>query len=204
MQLSMALTTSTCLQAMAAFFQLDDIQWSIVVEVDPRCSPLFSPLANTANLEAEDADGNPVTDESDDNTDLDNDMNPDNDSGGTDDPSLVFLPDVAITKAVTNSTALANGSVMMDFRFNVENTGNANLSNLSLLDPLNFTAAIVGTPSVNVVNVNATAVPSANGSYNGNGNNDLLSGAATDMLKPGEAFVVNLSVEIDPALSLVH
>ncbi|MEZ4962958.1 MAG: gliding motility-associated C-terminal domain-containing protein [Saprospiraceae bacterium] len=181
-------------------FPEDKIQWSITVELNPDCSPLSSPLINQATVMATDTDGNSIEDDSDDASDVDGDLINDNESGGTDDPTFIYLPNIAVTKAITGSTALPNGHVLLDFRFNIENTGNADLSNLSLTDPLNFTTAIIGTPMLSLTNVNATAVPATNnGAYTGVApDTDLLVGAATDRLKPGQSFVVFMSVEVDP------
>ena len=135
-----------------------------------------------------------------DESDVDMDMTNDNESGGTDDPTFAYLPNVAITKAITGSTALANGNVELKFRFNIENTGNANVSNLSVTDPLNFTSAIIGTPTISVSNVDATMAPADNnGTYTGIlPNTDMLAGAGTDMLEPGQSFVIFMMVEVDP------
>ena len=89
----------------------DSLEWSVTVEVTADCDPLNSPLANIATVNAEDPDGNPVTDDSDDDTDLDNDDTPDNESGGEDDPTFAYLPKIEITKSLTSQTVLPNGNV---------------------------------------------------------------------------------------------
>jgi len=104
-------------------FPGDSIQWRVTMEVTMDCEPIASPLANTATINAEDSNGDPVTDDSDDETDLDNDDNSDNDSGGSDDPTLAYFPAIEITKDLVGSTALPNGNVVLEFKFNIENTG---------------------------------------------------------------------------------
>ena len=81
------------------------------VEVTADCSPLNSPLANIATVFAEDPEGNDVSDNSDDDSDLDNDGTPDNESGGEDDPTFAYLPTIEITKSLTNQTTLPDGNV---------------------------------------------------------------------------------------------
>ena len=86
-------------------FPGDSIQWRVTMEVTMDCEPIASPLANTATINAEDSNGDPVTDDSDDETDLDNDDNSDNDSGGSDDPTLAYFPAIEITKDLVGATA---------------------------------------------------------------------------------------------------
>ena len=103
-------------------FPGDSIEWTITVEVNIDCEPIPSPLSNTATVNAEDPDGNPVTDDSDDETDLDNDDDPDNDTGDEDDPTFTYFPRIDITKELSTVTELPNGNFEMEFTFQVENT----------------------------------------------------------------------------------
>ena len=143
-------------------FPGDSIQWLVTVEVTLDCDPVDSPLANIATVNAEGPDGDPVTDASDDEMDLDNDTNPDNETGGEDDPTLTYLPEIELTKELTGSMALANGNVELTFEFIVENTGNANLSTINLTDPLPFATAVVGTPMITLTNISTTNPPADN------------------------------------------
>ncbi|HFA48561.1 MAG TPA: T9SS type B sorting domain-containing protein, partial [Bacteroidetes bacterium] len=177
----------------------DGLSFYLEVEMDVRCEGLPDPLGNSATLNVQDGDGNVLTDSSDDGTDLDGDLNPDNDSGGSNDPTVVYLPELAISKAQTAATQLPNGNYQLDYRFNVVNTGNAYLSDVTVSDQLTFAAAIVGTPTVTVVNTDADSAPADNnGSYDGSGDINLTLGAAADRLAPGQSFSVYMSVEVDP------
>ncbi|HHM21887.1 MAG TPA: hypothetical protein ENJ20_07665, partial [Bacteroidetes bacterium] len=176
----------------------DGIAFYIEVELDLSCGNVPAPLTNLASLAVVDANGHPFTDESDDATDLDSNGTPDNDSGGEGDPTIVHLPGVGISKALIGSTALTNGNILLDFQFNIHNTGNTTLSNLSISDALDFSPAVVGSPSVVVVNMSATSPPAAHPAYDGITHIDLLAGASANRLHPGQSFKVLLSVEIDP------
>ncbi len=138
-------------------------------------------------------------DTSDDATDFDNDMTPDNETGGGNDPTILPIPELAVTKALTSSTPLLNGIFELTFRFNVENTGNTRMSNLTLSDPLPFAPAVIGMPTVTVTNIDATIPPNANFTYDGNGNDDLLAGNPVDRLEAGQSFRVDMTVEVDPS-----
>ncbi len=180
-------------------FPTDSIQWSVTVEITADCDPLPSPLANIATVVAEDPAGNPVEDDSDDESDLDGDGTPDNETGGEGDPTFTYLPAIEITKDLQNITALANGNYELEFKFNIENTGNADLSNINVTDPLPFTTAIIGTPVLAIMNTSATAMPADNnGSFDGAGDINMTIGAASDLLQPGESFMILMTVEVDP------
>ena len=134
-------------------FPGDLLTWEVNVEIT-ICDLMTSPLVNIATITAQDSDGNPVEDDSDDTSDLDTDGDPDNDSGGEDDPTFTWLPAVEITKEISSVTTMANGNVQMDFEFIVENTGNAPLSNLEVPDPLsNFGASLINVLSLSVTNL---------------------------------------------------
>ena len=84
----------------------DVITMTTTVKIDINCTPQPDPLANQATVTGVDSESNPVEDDSDDETDLDMDMTNDNETGGTDDPTLLQVPDVAITKALTATKSL--------------------------------------------------------------------------------------------------
>ena len=180
-------------------FPTDSIQWSVTVEITPDCDPLPSPLANIATAIGEDPEGNSVEDDSDDSTDLDGDGIPDNETGGEGDPTFTYLPVIEITKELQNITALANGNYELEFKFNIENTGNADLTNINVTDPLPFSSAIIGTPVLSIMNMSAASMPADNnGSFDGAGDINMTIGAASDLLQPGESFMLLMAVEVDP------
>ena len=99
----------------------------------------------------------------------------------------------------------------MEFKFNIENTGNANLSTINITDPLPFASAVVGTPVLTLMNVSGTMPPvDNNGNFDGNGDINMTIGSATDLLQPNESFMVTMELEVDPnifgtlPLSLIH
>ena len=137
--------------------------------------------------------------DSDDDTDLNNDDDPDNDTGDEDDPTLLPIPEIAVTKAVVGGQELPNGNYLIEFEFIVENTGNVDLINLSLLDPLIFGPTLTATPMVTVMNISATNPPLVNPVYDGTIDVNLLAGSAADQLQAGEQFKVILKTEVDIA-----
>jgi len=196
----------------------DTLTVSVVVDIDPSCSTAASPLDNQASVSGtpSDATGTPLTDvngnplpnvmdDSDDNTDYNSDDTNDNETGGTDDPTLLYLPNVSVTKAVKATEILADDDVKLTFEFEVANTGNTIMTNLSLDDPLTFfPTAAPGTDlnatntMIMITNVDATTLPGANGSYDGETITEMLNGVSGE-LAPGESFLVTLMTEVDAA-----
>ncbi len=208
--------TTNLLNSDGLLFPGDTLYVEITVDIDPNCNTASSPLDNQAEVVGIPADnsGTPLTDDngspldpindlSDDNTDFDNDSNNDNETGGTDDPTLLYLPNISVTKAVTNTEILANEDVLITFEFEVANTGNTYMTNLSLTDPLSFLP--VANPltqlsplSITTNDVDADMIPAVSAMYDGIGNTELFNGS-TGILAPGQSFTVTLMVEVDGA-----
>ncbi|MFT4535449.1 MAG: hypothetical protein ACI9P5_002818, partial [Saprospiraceae bacterium] len=134
----------------------------------------------------------------------------DPDNLSSDDDDATPFPQIAslkTTKALTNTNSLSNGNVNLTFDLSVENTGNVNLSSLSLLDDLTDLGVAYqsGTSSISVSAGSATMVASDNtGIFDGTssiisgGDGDLLSGAVTDLLEPGQMYTAQLNLEVNP------
>ncbi len=174
----------------------DEVAVTIRVEIDPDAATanlIGGTLQNSAVAGGTDSTGNPVSDLSDDPA------NPTSDN----DPTPFSIADLAVTKTTTGVVPATSGTVGnydVTYQFTFVNSGTEELSNLSLTDNLagQFGGAFVGVVSVGVTNVDAATPPTANGSYDGTAGSDLLSGAATDSLLPGQSFTVTLVVEVDP------
>ena len=174
----------------------DSVTVVLSVEVDPddpAANRANGAFANTAIASGTDSQGSYVTDDSDDPADL----------SSHDDPTLLGLPDIALTKSIVDVTASASGvegNFDVTYALEVTNTGSEELSNLSLTDDLDgqYGGAFVRVVDVEVTNVNATRAPSVNLAYNGTAGSDMLLGSVTDVLAVGQSFIVSLQVEVDP------
>jgi len=98
-------------------------------------------VINQAIATGDDPRGNPVSDDSDDPNDLTN-IDPDND-GEPDDPTIVQLtpvPDISLLKTSVFNDENGDGYAQVDetisYSFVVLNTGNVDLSNITISDPL--------------------------------------------------------------------
>jgi hypothetical protein len=190
------------------------------VEVDPNAPGAPDPLQNSAMAAAKGAtnSGAPlmgpgnmmlfVTDLSDAGTDP-NGTNPNfpGDTGGSDDPLALNLPSISAAKSIVGidfASSGTTGNFNVTFDMVVENTGNVDLTNLTLIDDL---ATEFGTSFVNVVTApqivasTATTNPATNAGYSGMGaNTDLLSGGGT--LEPGQQFTVRVEIELSSSTAL--
>ncbi|WP_299443437.1 PKD-like domain-containing protein [uncultured Aquimarina sp.] len=98
-------------------------------------------ITNSATVNAEDTNGNPISDTSDDPNDpTDNDTNGD---GEPDDVTITTLPsnpELTIFKTGvfidTNNDGLAQAGETIQYNFDVSNTGNVTISNITVSDPL--------------------------------------------------------------------
>ena len=186
-------------------------QVTIIVEVDN--SEAISPLENQATVTgtAIDEDGNPITDGNGDpvttSDPTDNGVDPttNNGEGGTDDPTPLEIPEIALTKALVSSMPAgapnAANVYELQYEYIVQNTGTTVLEDILVEDDLSgWGAALLGTPApvVSLTNVDAATMPTGNGgSYNGVGDTDLLTNSGTGLLNPGESFKINLTVYVD-------
>ena len=188
-------------------FPGDELEVVVSLMVDPTCTGASSPLQVIAELQADEpaAPGTFFFDNSDDATDMNADGTADNETGGNQDPTDLYLPVLSSVKSVSNTTTLPNGNVEVNYRMALKNIGNANMSNISMTDDLmtQLGAAYIGmstttSPNISILTSNATAIPSLNPSFDGMGTNDVFIGAGTDRLEVGEEIVLEIIVEIDP------
>lgn len=182
----------------------DSVSVTFFVEVDPdnpSAVLVSGAFSNRAVVSGTDTSSNPVSDLSDDPSDLNN-VDPDGDNN-PDDPTLVSFADLAVTKSAGGAivaTSGTSGNYDVTFTFNVTNNGSEAISNLSLVDDLatQFGGAFVRVVSVDVTNVDATSAPAANPLYDGTGGSDMLLGGPADDLQIGQSFTVVLVIELDP------
>ncbi len=104
-------------------------------------------VSNSATVNGNDPNGNPISDASDngdETADDDGDGNPGNDS--TDTATVTPAPELTFTKTATVSGTGDVGDVIT-YTFNVLNTGNVTISNVTVTDPLLGGAPIPVTPN---------------------------------------------------------
>ena len=172
---------------------------SLVVELDPKSPTAVitnGQFLNSATAAANDPNGGLVSDISDDplNT-SDIDSEGDNDA---DDPTAVPVTDATIGAAKSAIWDDANDTATVNLH--LEHLGTIDALNLSLREDLD---AVFGTGNYAVgglMMVSGPSTVSANGSFNGSGNQELL--AAGSSMLPGETahvqFVVTITEIADP------
>ena len=139
-----------------------------------------------------------ISDQSDDTTDLNQDGNPDNPGVTEDDPTILNINSVDVSKAVTTIIPAAlKGNYIVGYSVSIQNTGNTYLTNVSLVDDLaaQLGTAFVGNVSMTGISGNANILGGLNPSYNGNGNNEMLD--QNGAFHPGEVITVTFEAEID-------
>jgi len=115
-------------------------------------------------------------------------------------PLVVTLPSLRAAKDVAaqaNAASGVEGNIDVTYEFVVLNNGSEDAVRVALSDDLQtqFGSAFVGvTTAPAVTNIDATAAPIGNAGYDGTG--DLLDGTA--LVQPTQAFLVNVTVEVDP------
>ena len=124
-----------------------------------------------------------------------------NDTGGSDDPTPLFLPSVGLAKSV--GTPVPNGDNFdVTYTLVFENTGNVSLDNVQVLDDVaaQFGSQFVGIVpgSVAVQNFNGTGTaPTANAGFESSTAMSLVTSAGA--VDPGDTFEVVYTVTIDPS-----
>lgn len=197
-----------------------EVTFQITVEIDPDAPGAIydgisgdgnGELENQATVSATDTfDGTPVSDNSDDPTDL---TDSDNEGDGdADDPVRLLIPNIELTKTKVGSPVPASSGIAGNFEvtydLEITNSGNDSLTNLSLIEDLAtqyggaFVAIVpqAGLPAT-IVSSSATDEPEVNAAYDG-GNSDAElfdnAGANTNLLEMGESVTVRIIVEVDP------
>jgi hypothetical protein len=185
------------------------------VTFDPNGLP--GPFFNQATTSGTTTLGGTVGDSSDDGADPDPDGDGNGNEPGTgcpstlpatnceNDPTPVAIgenPVIGVSKAVSGPVVSnGNGTFTVNFDLRVENLGNVDLTQLQVSDNLLTTfpapAAVAAVSAVSVSLISGTGVLTANGSYNGTGNNNLLL-AASSSLAVGAVGQITFSVTFDP------
>ncbi|MFK8024673.1 MAG: beta strand repeat-containing protein [Ilumatobacter sp.] len=174
----------------------------LTVEIDPDAAPGSLPFTDQVTGAGDPGTG-AVTDLSDSGSDPNtSNVGEPGDTGGSDDPTAIDLPLIGVALDQTAAVAAASGTpgnFDVTYVAVVQNRGSVNLTDLSIIDDAStrLGSAFVGvTTAPTVTPLDSTTAPAADPAYDGTG--DLLAGALTDVLEPGQQFSVEFEVEIDP------
>ena len=174
----------------------------VAVELDPDCSGAPDSLLNQATVEAEDMDGNPVTDMSTDTIDLFGDT-----------PTGVVVPGIGVSKEVVDVSPVdtTDGNFILTYLIRVQNTGNLVLDSVQLEDeiesqllPALVPGSVMVVPGSLMGQVNTLG--GVNATFDGSGpaspglitSVDILDGTA--VLEPGQMLEVRIKLEIDASM----
>ena len=198
----------------------DSFTIAFAVEVDPIAASAIGDLENlvavgveVVEAEAVGARAAGVSDashiEATDLSDSEIDPNSDEptvqvDQATSDDPKQPTRADLTITKAIVEQPVVTDrGNYVVTYQLVIENTGNVDLANLSLLEDI---SARFGPPLVKAGNLTITSGPSDVGSsvsvdsagWNGKISIELLDSSAANVLATNDAFTIQFEVEINP------
>lgn len=196
----------------------DTLEIVFTVTIDPDASGTSSAgLTNQATSSGEgldengtpltNADGSPVTvfDDSDAGIDPTSENGEDEDSDGIfgNDPTVIVISDIAAAKQVSGTPVqLDNGNFSLTFEVVVENTGNVDLSDLSLLEDLSgqFGTALISAGDLTLVRgpSNTASNISVDSDWNGNADVEMISQSVNTRLAVGDSFAVQFTAEVDP------
>ncbi|NNE15879.1 MAG: hypothetical protein HKN51_12925, partial [Saprospiraceae bacterium] len=125
-------------------------------------------------------------------------------AGGAGTP--LYFPAINAAKAFINVTAASSGTLGnydATVQIVIQNTGNLDLNNLSLIDDLNtqLTGAFVNVVTLpSITSSTATTDPTLNGSFDGSSSTDIFNGTS-GLLEPGQVITIQFIIEIDPNAS---
>jgi uncharacterized repeat protein (TIGR01451 family) len=156
------------------------------------------PFNNAAIASGNSPGGTSATDNSQNGTnpDSDNDGTP-TDNNDTTPVNFTESPSIGVAKAVTSGpTNNGNGTYSLTYTIKVKNTGNVNISNVQVTDNL---ATSFSGATFTVTAVSASGL-TANGSYNGSTNVNLLNG--TGSLTVGQQATITLTINVTPGTNL--
>ena len=192
---------------------------SFIVTFDVIINPTNSALDNQVSVSgtALDANGDPytdalgnpivVTDVSDSGSDPDGINGGENgDTGGSDDATPLHLPVIVLAKEVVSTTPNGDNFDVV-YQLVVENTGNVDLTDISLVDDLatQFGNAFIGAGSLTFATAGAPPAGSSitlDAGWNGDGTDGIAEmvdqSVTTNVLKVGDSFVVQITVTVDP------
>ena len=148
-------------------------------------------ITNSASITANDPNGDPVSDDSDDGSDPDG--NGDGDPGDDDDDTITSLstnPIIGIAKRASDVDLLPNGCSEISYELNIQNYGNVQLTGITVMDDL--TTAFAGCSSFRVDEITSDDFV-VDPAYAGLANTNMLTGV--DTLSPGDKGAILLTVE---------
>lgn len=187
---------------------------TFVVTVNPDAVGVMFPLTNQALGQADFIDDSltqTISDLSDSGTDPSG-TNPGQpgDTGGVDDPTPLYLADIAVTKTVVGvPIRLPNHNFSVTYEVALKNTGTVDLRNPQIREDLmiEFGSAefvsvlaaptLVSGPSQPGSLAPMFAAPVWNGNLGGSGRVDFFDGSS-GLLLPGDAILIHFTVEVDP------
>ncbi|MEM7432618.1 MAG: OmpA family protein [Pseudomonadota bacterium] len=170
---------------------------SLTVTITPGAD--LGPYDNTVVATGTSPSSQVVTDDSVDGADpdADNDSNPNNDQGPT---SVTFTEDaeIGVAKAIISGpTNNGDGTYSLTYEITVENSGDVNLSDVQIDEPLANTFAGA---SYNVDALSSVDFTVAIGVFDGDSNPGLL--VAGNVLNAGDSGTVQLTVTVTPGANL--
>ena len=120
------------------------------------------------------------------------------------DPTPIVIADISVVKAVSGTpTLLSNGNFEVVYSLVIENNGNVDLADLTLVEDLatQFGSALVSVLvilpwSLRLLPPTATVVLDA--SWDGDASTEMISQTAATLLAVGDSFTVEFTVEVDP------
>jgi len=194
----------------------DTFEIVFTVTIDPDAGGTSSSgLENQATTSGElvDANGNPITDASgnqitaDDDSDNGTDANSDNGTGTSDDPTPIIIPDIAVVKETVGNPVLLfpDFNYEVTYQLVVENTGNVNLADVSLIDDIatQFGTAFVSAGSLTLITPPADPASSVviDTAWDGAATTEMVDQSVTNTLAVGDSYTVQFTVEVDPDAS---
>ncbi|MEY3367471.1 MAG: hypothetical protein RI973_626, partial [Bacteroidota bacterium] len=182
------------LDAGQTLFVNDSAYITIFVEVIPGSN--LGAYNNTVTASGTGPGGISTSDVSQSGTDPDPDMDGASYDDNTPTPvTFTENPVIGIAKSVTSGpTIQPDGSYLLAFRFNIQNTGDVPLQNIQVTDDLLATFGATATITVDSIR---SADLAENNAYNGNANVNMLLG--TDVLQINESGTINLYLRVVPA-----
>ncbi len=187
---------------------------TFVVTMDPDASGATFPLANQVDGEADFMDDGltqTVTDPSDSGTNPSG-TNPGQpgDTGGSDDPTPLYIPDIAVTKSVVGVPAqLANDNFSVTYEIALKNTGSVDIRDLQITEDMvnEFGSSVfvgvlaapslAGGPSQPGSSAATFSSPAWDGNLGASGRVNLFDGSSGRLL-PGDTILIRFTVEVDP------
>ena len=150
---------------------------------------VYTNAAGAPITSSDDSDSGPTT--------ADNNVGQPGDTGGSDDPTPTYIPNIGLAKQA--GAPVPNGD-NFDVVFTLvwENTGNVTLNDLTLFDDVRaqFGNAFLAASGLTVQNFSGTGTaPVANTNWNGNTALSMISGGTANV---GDSFEVVFTVTIDP------